>query len=242
MTNPGGLLDLRRALLGDQPEVGLQGFPQLKTSEIIRPTEYSLIESAYVFTELEVKRAVRLWVPNQRRILRAVPHRLPDSGANVISRGLYIPSVNGILDLLAPGVWLINTPIVTAEGTSVTALYSDSAFAVAALNEAAGEDPNSFMALYAARVFSAGAVAAVGVATATVIAANSSRRFVYVKNVSTGGQRITLSFGGSAVLDQGMTLQVGEWRAFDALTGISQANIDAIASAAGAALEYITGT
>ena len=92
-----------------------------------------------------------------------------------------------------------------------------------------------------ARTFGAGAVATVAATSGTAIAANTNRRFLYVKNVSTTGQRITLDFAGAAVLDAGITLEVGEWRAWDALTGISQQAVRAIASAVGASLEYVEG-
>lgn len=234
----GQLFDLTKQI----PPIGLQGLPQLGAHQIIRPSDYNLVESASIFTELEVKRAVRLWVPGQRRVLRAVPNHMPTDGASVISRGLFIPSVNGIIDLLAPGKWYINTPIVTAEGTPVSALYSDAAFAVAALDEGSSEDPNAFIALFQPRVYATGTQVAVGVASGTAVAAQVGRRSLYVKNVSTLGQRITLNFGAAAVLDTGITLEVGDWRSWDALTGISEQAVNAIASAAAAALEVQTGT
>lgn len=239
----GGLLDLRRSLLGEQPNIGLQGFPQLQSNEIIRPTEYSLVESASVFTELEVKRAVRLWVPGQRRVIRAVPHRMPDSGANVITRGLYIPSVNGIVDLLAPGIWHINTPIVTAEGTSVTALYSDAAFAVAALNEAEGEDPNSWVALYQPRVLAApaGPITIDTTAGGLVLAAAAvGRRFMYLRNL--GAVDAWIAFGATPAVNKGILVKAGEEKSWDALDGITEQECRGITAAGSTTFSVQTGT
>lgn len=227
------------------PDIGLQGLPQLRSNEIIRPTPFNLVESATIFTEIEVaNRAIRLWVPGQRRVLRAVPHRLHDSPANIISNGEFIPSVNGVLDLFAPGLWYINTPIVTAEGTQVNAKFSDAAFAVAALSEAESEDPNSFTALFQPRVMAAPTTNAdVDNADENLVAAQVGRRYLYIRNTSTGAQTIWLAFGGAtAVVGSGIGLAPGEWISFDALDGCTEQEVRVISDAANATVAMQTGT
>lgn len=237
----GGLFDLQYER-GVRPGLGLQGLPQLKASEIIRPTEYTFVESASIFTEFEFKRAVRVWIPGQRRTMRAVPNHMPTDGASIISSGLFVPSVNGILELLAPGKWFINLAIVTAEGTQVRGMYSDAAFAIGSLDTADSEDPNSWIALFQPRVMAAPTTYAPTAATTEAVAAAVGRRYLYIKNVSTGGQRVSLGFGAAAVLDRGITLQPGEWKEFDALDGVTEQAVNVIANAVGGALAIQTGT
>lgn len=229
--------------LQTRPEIGLQGLPQLKANEIIRPTPYNLVESATIFTPLEVNRSVRLWVPGQRRTLRAVPDHLHLDGASIISLGEFVPSVNGILDLFAPGIWHINTPIVAAEGTLVSAKYSDAAFAVAALSEADQEDPNSFMALFQPRTYAAPAVNAdIDAASESLVAAQVGRRYLYIENTSAAGQNLWLAFGQAAVVGSGIRLTPGQWAEWDALSGITEQEVFAISDAANGSASYQTGT
>lgn len=82
--------------------------------------------------------------------------------------------------------------------------------------------------------------AAPGVASAEAIAALSTRKKLYMKNTSIAGQRISLGLGVAAVLDSGITLDVGDWVMFDETEdpGIPAGQINAIASAAAARLSY----
>jgi len=78
--------------------------------------------------------------------------------------------------------------------------------------------------------------AAVGVASGVILAANAARRGGTLRNLSTGGQRVSLAFdGAAAVLDSGVTLfpqDAFSLEAFDFTTGA----IAAIASAAAGAV------
>jgi len=83
---------------------------------------------------------------------------------------------------------------------------------------------------------SAPTTATIGVASGTALATNANRKGAYLKNTSTTGQRISIAFsGGTAVLDSGITLEVGDayfMGEYDFTTGA----INAIASAASARL------
>jgi hypothetical protein len=72
--------------------------------------------------------------------------------------------------------------------------------------------------------------------TDQVVAANADRRGLLLVNVSTAGQRISLHFAnGTAVLDSGVTLQVGDFYAMDSFS-FTTARINAISSAASGVL------
>jgi hypothetical protein len=79
--------------------------------------------------------------------------------------------------------------------------------------------------------------ATVGVASATVVAANAARTGLILRNMSASGQRISLGFSGNAaVLDNGVTLNVNDvfnMGQYDFTLGI----VTAIASAASASLQ-----
>lgn len=138
----------------------------------------------------------------------------------------------------ARGEWYVKTSSAVTE----TFLVIDGGAAANAQAVAALLGGGATPAPSAIRTPAAGAVATVGIASGQVIAASATRKYLYVKNVSTAGQRITLEFAGAAVLDTGHTLNVGEWRVWDASSGIFQTAMTAIASAASASLEYVTGT
>lgn len=89
---------------------------------------------------------------------------------------------------------------------------------------------------------SAPAVASVGTGSAQAVAANANRKGLILRNVSSSGQRISLGFGATAVLDSGVTLYVGDsfcMGEYDFDVGA----VNAIASAASGSLgvqEYAT--
>lgn len=197
MNGPHKLFDLKRQDTGWKSDPSIQGIPQLRAEQLIRPTPFQLVESATIFRELVVSRAVRLYVPSQRRSLRAVPLNMPAGGAEVISRGLFVPSIDGYLDL-APGTWFVNTPIVTAEGTQVEAVYHDAAFAV--------NQDQTLNAIAASAI--APAVVAVNGNT-QLKAANVDDRIIVLSN-PTGGVDVWLAFGGQVpVVGRGILLGPG---------------------------------
>lgn len=84
----------------------------------------------------------------------------------------------------------------------------------------------------------AGLKVAVGAADTQIKAATLTRRYLAMVNTSTGGQRITITFGaGAAVIDQGITLYPqGSYEMSEALGNLTLQEVRAIGSAAGAQL------
>ena len=91
-------------------------------------------------------------------------------------------------------------------------------------------------------VMKAPANASVGVTSAEAVAADTNRRFIYIRNTSTGTQRISVGFGKTAVVDDGVTLQPNEWVAFDLMTGCPTSAVNAKSSAASGLLAIQEGT
>ncbi len=144
-----------------------------------------------------------------------------------------------LIYLDARGEWYVKTSsAVTEKFLVIDAGAAANAQAVASiLGGAASPSTNAL-----ARTMAAGATVTVSTSSASVVAADSTRKYLYIKNVSTGAQRVTIEFAGAAVLDSGHTLAQGEWRAWDISTGLSQQAVTAIGNAASTVLEYVTGT
>lgn len=81
----------------------------------------------------------------------------------------------------------------------------------------------------------------VGVASAELVAASATRRFLYLRNTDST-DRVSLGFGAAAVLDSGMTLDPGEWVSFGPLNDITVQAVNAIAAAAATPVGIQTGT
>lgn len=79
-------------------------------------------------------------------------------------------------------------------------------------------------------------------ASAQALAASATRRFLYVKNVSTGGQRVSFGFGQTAVLDRGITLEPGEGFCLKWPDSRVVSTMTRIANATGGALAIQEGT
>lgn len=105
---------------------------------------------------------------------------------------------------------------------------------------------------FAARTLQGGASNATIAATeaeVTGLAADPTRKFLYIQNTSTGGQYISISFGTeAAVLWDGITLKAGsspdycgEWISFSAQDDRVTEAVRAIASAAGGRLSIQKG-
>lgn len=202
--------DLQRRDHGFGADPGNLGFPQIRAENLIPPTEFVLVESATLFRELFVPRAVRLYVPSQKRIFRAVPLRLKYDGAKQISLGLFAPSFEGFIEL-APGTWQINTPIVAAEGTQITAIYHDASFAIPSFSSDAGTLP-------ATTPGAASVVTAATAASGVVVAAGTRR--VTLSNPPSGVD-VWLAFGAeAAVVGEGIGLFPGETLELDERDGV----------------------
>jgi len=73
----------------------------------------------------------------------------------------------------------------------------------------------------------------IGAASAALVAANATRKFLYLSCV-TAGARFSLHLaGGAAVLDTGITQPTFNPAAFDAATGVPLGAVNGIASGAG---------
>jgi len=83
----------------------------------------------------------------------------------------------------------------------------------------------------------------IGAASVAILAANTARRALKIRNASTGGQRFTLEFGGAAVIDVGGgTYLQGEADEWVPLDSVSTASVNVIFSAAGGVIEFTEGT
>ena len=72
----------------------------------------------------------------------------------------------------------------------------------------------------------------VGIASAALIVANSSRRYLSISNTSAAA-RISIAFGVAAVLDSGITIQPGQtWEMSELKGNVNRGEVRAIASAA----------
>lgn len=218
---------------GQNTQISVDDFIPVVNKNYIAP-HLRTIPTGTRYTDMKYTRAV-LMIP-QTSATVGTTYIYP--GAAPVNDTASIPIPAGqVVYLDARGEWYVRT----TSAVDQTFLVIDAGAAGNAQAVISAFSPTSPSAALAPRTMAAGAQAAVGVASGTVIAADSTRKFLYVKNVSTTGQRITLSFNGAAVLDTGITLSVGEWRAWDITTGLSQQALTAIASAASAALEYVTG-
>lgn len=83
--------------------------------------------------------------------------------------------------------------------------------------------------------------ATVGAASASILAAAATRRFLYLKNTH-ASQRLSLGFGGAAVLDSGVSLSAGDWVAFGPFNDVTTQQVFAIGAGAGTTIAVQTGT
>lgn len=232
------LLALQRKLghpVGARP--GVNGFPTLDSSELIYPKNVTICESDTTFDILTVSRPSRIFVPGTRRNFRAIPGIMKHTGAQHIARGLFVPSLNGVLDLPAPGDWYVNAKIVTAEGTLFEAVHQDIAFPIID-----AETDDSWSSKFDPRTLLAPQVNAdVDAASEVLVAARVGRRYLYIRNTSTGGQVISLGFGNAAENGKGIVLKPDEWIAFDALDGVTEQAVNVISDLANATVAYQEG-
>lgn len=131
-----------------------------------------------------------------------------------------------------------------AEAQAIASLLGSAALNKVDLKEIGGTTQTGIdlMALFAAFTMAAPTSATIAASSGQAVASSSTRRYIYLRNVSTGGQRISLGFGQAAVLDDGITLEPGEWVEFSSPNGHVTAAVNAIASAAAAELAIQTGT
>lgn len=111
----------------DKAKPDFQGIPQLSAGQLIRPSPFPMKESAGLlwFPLSVLDRKVRLFMPNQRRVFNYVANPLTMDGLTVIARRM-CSTGSGYIDV-PRGEWLVNTPVVTAEGTQIECVVQDAA-------------------------------------------------------------------------------------------------------------------
>lgn len=204
---PGGGSELPHVMRGDEPGRDWQGYPRLTAAELVRPRPLSIVESASIWKEFQVlDRTVRVFKPGQRRVINYVQYPLELSGADTLTQGLHASSALGYVDL-PKGIWMLNTPIVAAEGTSVGFVYQDAALGFA-------YDPSGSVGTAGGGGLSSTPAAvgtvAVAVADTQILAANAARRRYVITNAD-AANAVWLSWGSTpAVASQGFRLGPGD--------------------------------
>lgn len=138
-----------------------------------------------------------------------------------------IKTTNNVVSLYGRGVWWIYQE----SGSTVTGKIVDAAAGASGL-ETIGAPPVTGAGdsvLVTPLTPAAPAVGSVGVASADLLAADTTRKQVYLKNTDTT-DKISLGFGATAVLGSGITLDPGEGTLLDRT--VCGAQITAIAAAA----------
>lgn len=160
-----------------------------------------------------------------------------------------IPFPAGIVELGGAGKWFLRTSSGADEqfrvidGASASALLmalAASAFNLVSINGVAQTGLN-LTGLYQPITMDAPGAGSAGVASNVLLAAASTRRFLYIRNTH-ASQRVSLSFGAAAVLDSGVTLNPNEWASWSAPTGHVTQEVRAIASGAATTVAIQTGT
>lgn len=174
-----------------------------------------------------------------------------DPASEDIARAQMFSAKNGILIFTCPGEWYFNIPqpgsvaatwdymfLPAGHETTLAVLLSQLGGLPGALDAniarigGTAQTGLDLTALYVSLTFATPTWAAAGVASSEEIAANSARRYLYLKNASTAGNRISLGFGAAAVLDSGITLDVGESVVFNPTDGRCIAAVNLITNVA----------
>ncbi len=104
-----------------------QGIIRLAAGDLARTLPFEMIESATTFRKITVgRRTMRLFCPGQTRVINYMPYPAQLSMADHLTRKMHASSASGYADL-PEGDWLVNTPIITAEGTKVEFMLQDAA-------------------------------------------------------------------------------------------------------------------
>ena len=158
-----------------KPTPNYQGILTLDASKLIQPQPVILTESAISFKRIKVtRRTVRIFCPGQLRIFNYIQDPPFFDETITLSRKLHASSSLGYLDLPA-GDWMVNTPIVTAEGTKIECVLQDAALgntfdAASAVGNAAPSNPDQ------AVIWTSFAQIAVNAADTAVVGASITRK------------------------------------------------------------------
>jgi hypothetical protein len=158
---------------------------------------------------------------------------LPNEGQQTMANSISVAIASN-----QSAVPISGTVTATATDLDIRNLSSgqDSVTVVGAVTVSGTATVSGTVSLKSDQVASAPLNVAVAATDALVIAANASRTGLYLKNVSTAGQRVSLAFDGQvSVLDRGYTLEVGDAFVMDQ-NDFTLGAVNAIASAGSAAL------
>lgn len=155
-----------------------------------------------------------------------------------LNYGLQYNAWDGICYMTRPGVWWVNVPVAAAPANVNFVLLDVQsaalASAIAAGTTIGGVTPSITMAAPSENTD-------VDTASEALLAVSATRKFAYIKNTSTGGQKISLAFGtDAAVAGRGITLSPGEWVSFED-DGIAPNAVNVIADANNATVALQTG-
>lgn len=202
--------------------------------------------SGYTWLPVTRPSILQALTPSTVGTIFAYPRVAPPSDTDAI------PSTNGLMFLDAVGDWYIRHTSGTAEvfriidaGGAGNAQAALGAIAQNSVNliqiGGTAQTALNLTSLFVALTMASPDTQTVGAASASILAASSTRRFVYVRNTH-ATQRASLAFGAAAVLDSGITLNPNEWVNFSAPTGHVTQEVFAIGSGAGTTLAIQTGT
>ena len=181
---------------------------------------------------------------------RPGPNRPP---ADAITGNLTQDGKSGMCYLQSTGTWFIyssaaiNFKVLDASDPQSAMLIAILQSLTSNVNVAqiggANQTALDLTAKYVDITMAAPFAAGVGLASVEIIPA-AATRYLYVRNISTAGQVISLGFGAAAVINTGVTLQVGEYHEQCTLNGIKipAQNVRACASVAAALVAIQTGT
>ncbi len=214
------------------------------TRDLISPIAKSFTET----TATDKTGWERIWV-EKMAVLRPTrtqgPHELqytftaPDDGTYDLGR--FYTAESGLCLLRARGPWWVRCPGTASAVIKCVILDGQSDALMPFL--ATAEDPNAWMGKFEPRVMLSPAQNAdIDAASEEVVAARAGRRYLFIQNTSTGGQVLWLAFGVAAEVGKGIPLSPGEYYEMDALAGVSEQAVNAIASAVNATASYQEGT
>lgn len=212
-------------------------FFDFKASDLFQPEVRQVTEDDSTWNILDVGQPIIFQCTDPRVTIWYRP--VTEGNSAKPASGGYTPSRGGICVFNAPGRWAYLVKVLTAGSPADrTFLLNDARIFVGGMLDAMATGQPIPRTI----TMDAPTTASVAATSAEAVAASTNRTFVYLKNTSTGGQRISIAFGAAAVLDSGITLAASESIVIDINDGCASSQIRAIASAASASLAVQTGS
>jgi hypothetical protein len=231
------------ALFGaDKIRPDYTGVPKLSSGQLVKPGPFFIIESAgAIWSPVDVlDRTVRIFKPNESRQFFYHQNPLTESGTTLITNKRCSQG-QGYIDL-PRGSWLVNTPIVVAEGTQVEFVLQDAALGNQYDVSSSVGDPSAPVPPVndPALVWTTVAQLTIAAADSAVAAANLNRKAATFFNASLAGQviAITTQNPATAVSRGFLFLPPGFGVVMHKRDGLPVSILRGWASAAGALLNY----